>query len=80
MDNTKVIVGGSEVTGNIGSCSVKETKYYKDSFHTGVILQDTCSGKIVGRYEYYDWSYVYFPAVLIVIILSLFIGAKILFD
>ncbi len=68
MEKTNVIVGGSNVEGNIGSCEVRKTEYSKDSWNSGVILQDSCTGKIVGQYEYYDWSYIYFPLVIIFVI------------
>lgn len=68
MENTKVIAVTPNVNGNIGSCEVKKTEYSKDSWHSGVILQDSCTGIIISHYEYYDWSYLYFPIMIIIVV------------
>ena len=77
---TTKLVASPNIQGNIGSCEVKKTEYSVDSWHSGVILQDSCSGKMLGQYEYYDYSYVYYPAIILVLILGVFGIWKILFN
>lgn len=74
-----VVVGGS-VEGNIGSCEVKTTSISKSSFYTQTIAVNSCSGEIVSNNTFYDWSYVYFPLVLVIVFILIFGAFKTIFD
>lgn len=69
-----VVLGGSNVEGNIGSCEVKTATLSKSSFYTQTIAVNSCSGEIISNNTYYDWGYVYFP-VTIVLVVALILGA-----
>lgn len=73
------IIASENITGNIGSCKIEKTTYSVDSWHSGYVLQDSCTGTIVDKGEYYDWSYIYYPTVLIVCV-AVIIGAFMLLD
>lgn len=77
---TTNLVASPNIQGNIGSCEVKKTTYSVDSWHSGVMLQDSCSGKMLGQYQYYDYSYFYIPIVIIFVFGAIFGIWKMLFD
>lgn len=79
---TNTIVGGENITGNIGSCSVVATKTQVDnSFFTERYLSiavNSCTGKTVSQSEYqtYEGVWMIIPIVLVV----LFIGFLVALD
>ncbi len=79
-NNTKVIASSPNLTGNLGSCEVKSTTYSIDSWHSGVILQDSCTGKLLAQHEYYDWGYIYIPLVIVGMFVLVFAAVKMIFD
>ena len=68
MTNQPTVVVGGAVTGNVGSCEIKSTQTYVSSFYTRTMAINSCTGEVVNDNTYYDWSYIYFPSVVIVII------------
>jgi hypothetical protein len=66
MDNTKIIVGGANVNGNVGSCEVKTTTTSVDSWHTASYAVNSCTGEVLLQKTYYDWGYLYIPLVIVI--------------
>lgn len=71
MEKTNVIVGGSNVEGNIGSCAIKSENFSKNSWYTTTVAVDSCTGEKVAENTYFDWGVVYFPLVILFFILGL---------
>lgn len=75
-----VAVVAGNVSGNIGQCVVNTTSVDVSSFYKHSFAVNSCTGQIVGDYTYYDWSYVFFPSVVIICIFALIVGMKWLVD
>lgn len=71
MDTT-TLVTSPYIQGNIGSCEVKTTSLSKDSWHNTTIAVNSCTGEVIQQNTYYDYSYIYYPIMLIVVVF--FIG------
>lgn len=75
------VIDGAGVSGNIGSCEVKSTNVYADSWHTQVIAVNSCTGQVVYQSPvYYDWGYVYFPLLFVFVVLLIAGGLRAIFD
>lgn len=68
MENTKVIVGGANVSGNIGSCEIKSNSFSTNSWRTQTVAVNSCTGEIISTKEYFDYGIIYFPLVIILIV------------
>ena len=68
MEKTNVIVGGSNVNGNIGSCEIKSDNFSTSSWRTQTVAVNSCTGEIVSSKEYFDVGVIYFPAIIIIIV------------
>jgi hypothetical protein len=80
MENKPTVLVGGDVTGNIGSCEVKSSNFSVSSFYTETVAVNSCTGEVVSQNIYYDWSYIYFPAALIFIIVAIFVSLRVAFD
>ena len=78
MTNTNVLVGGSNISGNIGSCEIKNNTYSVSSFITRSTSINSCTGQIVSDNTYYDWSYIYFPGAIIAIVIFIAIFFRVI--
>lgn len=74
-----VVVGGA-VEGNIGSCEVKSTSVSLDSWHTQTLAVNSCTGEVVSNNSYYDWSYIYFPVMIVFVIVTILVFVRGIFD
>lgn len=77
--DTNIILGGGNIEGNIGSCEIKVTYVSMDSWHTTSMAVNSCNGQIVAQNTYFDWSPIYFPVIIIFVILCLVVFLK-MFD
>jgi len=77
----KVIVPiGGNVQGNIGSCEIKTTSIDLSSFYKQTIAVNSCNGEIVSSNSYYDWGYIYFPLMVVGMVLGIIKGVMYLSD
>lgn len=56
MTNTNVLVGGSNVSGNIGSCEIKSDNVSIDYWHYKAIAVNSCTGNIISENIIFDSS------------------------
>ena len=77
---TNNIVSTPNITGNIGSCEIKTSSMSVSSFYTQTMAVNSCTGEIVSQQTYYDYSYVYFPLVIIVMAILIFGTFRVIFD
>lgn len=75
MEKTNVIVGGSSVNGNIGSCEIKSNTHSINSFYNQTISINSCTGEIMSNNTYFDYGTMFLPFIGLIII-GLFIFAK----
>lgn len=76
MEKTNVIVGGSNVNGNIGSCEIKSNSYQKSLFYVETAAVNSCTGEIISKTTYWDSTWLWFGLIVIIVI----VWAKWLFD
>lgn len=79
MTNTAV-VPTANVEGNIGSCSVQTSRVWVNSITAREFATNSCTGEIVSDHTFIDWGFVYFPGVIVVIIIAVLLGMKKLMD
>lgn len=77
---TNVIASSPNINGNIGSCEIKNNSYSVSSFYTRSTSVNSCTGQIINDTTYYDYSYIYYPIAFFVIVLSLLILLRTIFD
>jgi hypothetical protein len=71
---TNTLVNSENIVGNIGSCEVKSNTYALSSFYKETVAVNSCTGEIVSDTTWYDYSYVYKPGIIIVVILAIVLG------
>lgn len=74
------VVSSPNVEGNIGSCEVKVSTMPVSSFYVRAIATNSCTGQIVGDNTYYDWGYIYGPAIVIVTVFVFGMCLKYIFN
>lgn len=77
MEKTNVIVGGSNVNGNIGSCEIKSNSFNKDFWNIQTVAVNSCSGEIISSNVYFDGISI---LVGVIIILGISFIFKLAFD
>lgn len=73
---TTAIIAGSNVEGNISSCSVQTSSMPKDLFHTRYIGVNSCSGEIIGDYTIFDGSVLVFLPIVLMFAVLIGVGVK----
>lgn len=68
MDKTNVIVGGSNVSGNIGSCEIKSDSYQKTLFTVQTTAINSCTGEIISQSTYFDTGWLFGVPVIFLLI------------
>lgn len=63
-----IVTNGSGINGNVGSCEVKTAYVQKDSWNTTAIAVNSCTGQVIESNTYFDWSYIYFPVMAVVVL------------
>lgn len=71
MTNTNVIASSPNISGNIGSCEVKSTDVSVTTFQVNTIAVNSCTGEIVSQHQYYDWTWILIPLIIVIIITTL---------
>jgi hypothetical protein len=77
---TNTLVNSENIVGNIGSCEVKSTTYALSSFYKETVAVNSCTGEIVSDTTWYDYSYVYMPLMVIVLVVLFFSALRFIFD
>lgn len=78
MTNTAIIPTNS-IEGNIGSCSVQTSRTWVDSFTAREFATNSCTGEIISDNTFTDWTFLYFPLVVVFIIVAVFAVARKIF-
>lgn len=69
MDKTNVIVGGSNVNGNIGDCKVNSETFQKSLFYSQTTAVNSCSGEVISSEVIWDSGWLFFGLICIIVFL-----------
>lgn len=78
MDKKNIVIGGGNVSGNIGSCSIQSTDVPLSSWSYQTIAVNSCTGEIVASNTYTSYGNIFAGAfgtvIIALIIVFIFVG------
>lgn len=80
MATQTAVIAGSNVNGNVSSCSVNTSSVNISSFYERTFSVNSCTGQVLQDNTYFDWGYIYIPGTVIVMIIFFFLGVKFIIE